>query len=92
MGLYLPKAQVDSTLGLYIMIAYAAWHVVFFLVMSLIDYLANAAKSKVYKSDLPGITGITKKSHTKGIPYLPFSSKNQTNMAASLENIIHFFY
>ncbi|XP_059150535.1 uncharacterized protein LOC131937265 [Physella acuta] len=83
-GLYLPKAQVDSTLGLYIMIAYAAWHVVFFLIMSLIDYLANAAKSKVYKSDLPGITGITKKSHKKGNEYKLNSLDNADDLADSV--------
>ncbi|KAK0047155.1 ferric-chelate reductase 1 [Biomphalaria pfeifferi] len=38
-GLYLPKAQVDTDAGLIIMIVYSAWHLFFFLIMSVLNEL-----------------------------------------------------
>ncbi|CAL1530743.1 unnamed protein product [Lymnaea stagnalis] len=68
-GLYLPKAQVDSSTGLTVMIVYASWHLVFFLAMSLLDALAVADKSKVYKSTIPGVELTSQKSSKIGSQY-----------------------
>ncbi|KAH9524672.1 hypothetical protein Btru_027500 [Bulinus truncatus] len=49
-GLYLPKAQVDIDVGLAIMIAYSAWHLCYFLIMSLLNDLKVNIGSKSKRS------------------------------------------
>ncbi|BFY97452.1 hypothetical protein BsWGS_00492 [Bradybaena similaris] len=46
LGLYMPKALVDADKGLVIMIVYGSWYIIFFLVMTQLDYKSAAAPSK----------------------------------------------
>ncbi|KAK7009640.1 ferric-chelate reductase 1 [Biomphalaria glabrata] len=45
-GLYLPKAQVDTDAGLIIMIVYSAWQLFFFLIMSVLNDLTVTVLGK----------------------------------------------
>ncbi|KAH9524673.1 hypothetical protein Btru_027503 [Bulinus truncatus] len=54
-GLYLPKAQVNTDSGLIIMIVYSAWHLFYFLIMSLLnDMTFSVINLKLAKSKKKG--------------------------------------